>query len=512
MIMLSGLFFAAPHCNRISNNTGGAAKAPLAITSVLLLAFFLAGCFGTGGNPSGQLVDDPLGTGVFTGDLGIIDGYVITDGANIFAAPSRSFKSISSAKVTIIESGVFTFTDDNGYYKFTGIKPGKVNVTVRGNDVNGFNYFNRITAEVLANKSVLLQNIVLKKASKASGRIVTDDGGSPAGTTISVEGFPYFTLADTNGDFTLDSVPSDENIGFRVSKSGYSERSLGPINIVAGSSFSFTQNIPISRIQTATCVLSGKVYDSNVKKGISGAAVMVYETAGTGRTLTRTAYANSEGKYSVTLDQNKSYTVAFSRPNYYTKDYSFQASGSAASLDAYLVLANLNGKYYAINGIVRDATGATPIAGARIFSYPSSDFFTTGDDGSFSVSLPQGNFMLYASRAGYSDSTVEIIAQPYVDVTTEVSIKMVSNPSLALVGVSGTVLDLSSNTVANVQVSVDKYGLYTYTNPSGAFLFYIPDGVYNISATTDGVYFGYSNFSISGVSPPPLTVKINQSR
>lgn len=502
---------AAPRRHPAAYGPGRAAKTALLITAIALLPLF-AGCFGTGGDPSGQLGEDPLGTGVFNSDFGMIEGYVVTDKTNAFNAPSRALKSVASATVTIVESGVFTYTNGDGYYKFTGIKPGILNISVRRNDAGGVDFFNRMTAEVTAGKTTALGNIVLKRASRAAGKVVMGDGGSAAGTAVSVEGFPYCTLCDTNGYFVLDSVPSDEYISFRFSKPGYSEERFGPVNVVAGSSYSFTRQIVLNRSSQSSRTVSGTIRESQKNSGIPAAAVRLYETAGSARTLARTAYADSAGNYSTTVEAGKSYVAAFSKNNYYTKEYTLAASDSAAKLDASLTLANLNSVYYRIGGIVRDFATSTPLAGVRISSFPGSDSFTTGEDGSFSVSLLQGNYSLTASRAGYSETTMEIIAQPYVSVTTEISIKMTANGDFSPFQVTGTVLDNQSRPAANVQVSVDKYGLYTYTDSSGGFLFNLPNGIYNLSATTDSVYFGYSSFSINGAAPPALVLMINQLR
>ncbi|HOD41696.1 MAG TPA: hypothetical protein PKL57_14135, partial [Candidatus Wallbacteria bacterium] len=202
--------------------------------AILLILFLIAagGCFANqdDGVLQSQL-NDPLDPGAVKTGRGTLAGFVVSDANNRFGAANLALASVEKAVITLVETGLFTYTDSYGYYEFQGLAPGSYTVLAKRNDTEGSAYINYTAASVRPDEKSLQQTIVLKKSASIAGRVVTLNGTGASGFLISVENFPAAAISSEEGHFRLDAAPAEQDIYLLITGFGYKAERYGPLKI-----------------------------------------------------------------------------------------------------------------------------------------------------------------------------------------------------------------------------------------------------------------------------------------
>jgi len=74
-------------------------------------------------------------------------------------------------------------------------------------------------------------------------------------------------------------------------------------------------------------------------------------------------------------------------------------------------------------GAVFDSRNRMPIEGAAVTAQPGDHTTATGDDGTYSLSLPAGTYSLDITKSGYQSFIAEGVVV-LDDVTTEINVAM----------------------------------------------------------------------------------------
>ncbi|HBC75295.1 MAG: hypothetical protein A2008_04430 [Candidatus Wallbacteria bacterium GWC2_49_35] len=469
------------------------------------------GCFGNqdDGALQAQLTNDPASTDVITGATGTLGGFVLSDANNKFNAPSRAMAAVDKVTVTLLETGLFTYTDRYGYYEFPGLAPGNYTVFAKRTDSEGLAYINYSAVSVRAGEKTLNpQSIVLKKSASIFGRVAASDGGAASGFMVSLENYPAAALTSDGGYFMLDAVPSEQAVYLRIARDGYAAKRYGPVNALENKVCSINELITLDPDASAAGTISGTTADDVTGAPLAAVFIKLYESTGGGTLiLYKTAYGDGSGSFSIGAAAGKNYIVEFIRHDYFNQTRSVSlASGANISLSIIMSRARSGLSYYTIAGRVRDGSG-NPVAGAEVRSVPYSEQILTGADGSYKINISEGIYDLYAGKPGYAEATVRVSAFPYVNVPAEINFTLVKSNFTALYALSGTVTDVDNAPLAAAKVSIDKNNLYTYTNQAGFYTLHIASGTYEINAS-GGAGLEKTIDYYMGFAPQTLNIKI----
>lgn len=470
------------------------------------------GCFGNqdDGALQAQLTNDPASTDVITGSTGTLGGFVLSDANNKFNAPSRAMAAVDKVTVTLLETGLFTYTDRYGYYEFPGLAPGNYTVFARRTDSEGLAYINYSAVSVRAGEKTLSpQSIVLKKSASIFGRVSASDGGNAAGFLVSLENYPVAALTSDGGYFMLDAVPAEQAVYLRIARDGYAAKRYGPVNALENKVCSINELITLDPdAASAAGTISGTTADGVTGAPLAAVFIKLYEQTGGGSlTLYKTSYGDGSGSFSIGAAAGKNYIAEFIRHDYFNQTIAVSlASGANAGLSVIMNRARSGLSYYTIAGRVRDGAG-NPVAGAVVSSVPYSEQILTGADGSYKINISEGIYDLYAGKPGYAESTVRVSAFPYVNVPAEINFTLVKSNLSALYALSGTVTDVDNAPLAGAKVSIDKNDLYTYTNQTGFYTLHISSGTYEVNAAA-GAGLEKTIEYYMGFAPQTLDIKI----
>lgn len=477
---------------------------------VILLILFLTaagGCFGNqdDGALLSQLVD-PLNPGAVKTGRGTLGGFVVSDANNRFGAPARALASVEKAVISLVETGLFTYTDSYGYYEFQGLVPGSYTVLARRNDTEGSAYLNYTNASVRPDEKTLQQTIVLKKSASLSGRIVTSNGAGASGFLISIENFPAGALSSSEGHFRLDAAPAEQDIYLLITRDGYKSKKYGPLTISESKLYSINENITMETVSAETSAITGSISDGSTGSAIPSVFIKLYEAAGGVKTLYKTAYADIAGKFSIGAEANKSYIIELAKQDYFNATAQISLTSNApVKLDLKLIRAKSDISYFIISGKVTDSSGIA-VSGAKISSVPYSEQVLSGPDGAYKLRISEGIYDIYASSPGSLQAVSRINARLSAG-GAEINFTLQKGNSTALYLLNGTVTDVNSSPLAGAKISVDKNNLYTYTNQSGNYSIYLSGGTYEINAV-HGSGLEKTVTYFMGYGPQRLDIKI----
>ncbi len=467
---------------------GRAASKFFFIFSVVLL-IALCGCFGNqdDGALQSQLNYDPLNSGVIKTGSGTLGGFVVTDANNRFGAPQLALSSVARVKVKLVETGLFTYTDISGYYEFLGIAPGAYTVAAESIDNEGTAYINYSPAVVYADaKTLASQTIVLKKSCRVFGRVAPSDGSSASGFLVSAVGFPSAAAVTADGGyFRLEAIPAEQEVFLIISKDGYQSKKYGPISVSESKVYSLNEDITVSPFSFSAAYIDGKITDASGGFPVSDAFIRLFEYSGGVKTLYKTAYGDMTGNFSISAAADVNYIIEFSKPDYFnlSQPLKIASAGTRTAFTFKMTRAKSDiSAYYVISGKVIDAS-AVPAAGVNIYTVPFSSQTLTDAAGAYKINVAEGIYDIYAVKPGYLDSHARVTLRPYTVKTAEVDLTLLKNNDSELYPLTGTVTDLNDTALSAAKVSIDKNKLYTYTNQSGAYSFYIQSGTYEIYAT-----------------------------
>ncbi|SFF70439.1 Serine protease, subtilisin family [Actinopolymorpha cephalotaxi] len=137
-----------------------------------------------------------------------------------------------------------------------------------------------------------------------------------------------------------------------------------------------------------------------------------------------------------------------------------------------------------LTGTVTAADGGAPIAGATVkVEGPLSRTTTTGEDGTYRLTLSVGDYTVSVHAFGYVDQTAQVTVGK--DDTTTKDFALVAAPSHSL---SGTVTDARGQPVVGVEVTVEGTPLPpATTDEQGRYSFdAVPEGSYTVTVAGSG--------------------------
>jgi hypothetical protein len=466
---------------------GAAAKAFFLFSVILLTA--LCGCFGNqdDGALQSQLNYDPLNSGVIKTGAGTLGGFVVTDANNRFGAPQAALASVAKVKVKLIETGLFTYTDKTGYYEFLGIAPGAYTVAAESTDSEGIAYINYSPAVVYSDaKTLASQTIVLKKSCRVFGRVAPSGGADASGFLVSVSGFsPAAAVTSEGGYFRLEALPAEQEVFLIVSKDGYQSKKYGPLSISENKVYSLNEDITVSPLSFAAAYIDGKITDASDGASLSDSYIRLFEYSGGVKTLYKTVYCDISGNFSISAAADANYTIEFSKADYFNLSQPVKTGAAGTRIISIYKMSRAKSDisaYYIITGKVVDGSGI-PAAGVKIYTAPFSAQTLTDAAGAYKINAAEGVYDIYAVKPGYLDSLARVTLRPYTVKTAEVDLTLIKNNDSGLYQLTGTVSDIKDAALGGAKVSIDKNKLYTYTNQSGAYSFYIQSGTYEIYAS-----------------------------
>lgn len=224
-----------------------------------------------------------------------------------------------------------------------------------------------------------------------SGVVVNSSGSQVSGAAVAVNGQTY-TTTGSDGSYSL-NLP-DGTYTVTVSDSGYQTASFS-LNVdnsnLSGENITLTANS-----SAATYTVSGVVTDNSGYQ-IGGAALAI-----NGQNYTTT---DADGSYSLNLPDGN-YTLTVSASGYQTATFNVDVADSSLTGQNITLNAVSSAAAYTVSGVVADNNG-NPVSGA-ILAINGQNYTTTGADGSYSLSLPDGTYTLTVSADNYQTATLTL--------------------------------------------------------------------------------------------------------
>ncbi len=154
----------------------------------------------------------------------------------------------------------------------------------------------------------------------------------------------------------------------------------------------------------------------------------------------------------------------------------------AGRIDVHAAVASLLGQS-GVNGTVRDATSAEPVAGATISFAERGETWTTDAQGRFTARLEPGSYTFAAERFGYDParSTAVVVRE---DAFAEVEIEMTA---ITVGAITGIVVDTTTGVpIRGAQIQVMGQPITATTETDGSYrLTGLPVDSYRISAAAE---------------------------
>jgi hypothetical protein len=315
---------------------------------------------------------------------------------------------------------------------------------------------------------------------------VSFSGGPLGGVDIRTgyNPYPYGTLTDNNGQFTLCSLPANQGTEVYTvvpSKMGYVFR---PSSVTVAVSSPSTAIVFTAQLQPYE--VKGQVLLGN-GQGCSGATVKAVNQSQAVVAQTTTA---SDGTYTLanSLLVNGSYTVTAEKASYMMTPSSRTVIISGANVTAQDFTAL--GQFNVAGQIVASGSG---LMGVTISV--GSDFVTTGYDGHFTFpNLGNGSWLLIPSKSGYT----------FTPATYLVTINGANQNGANFVGTAVVTHSISGTVVGATSVALNLSGdviATTTTDDSGHYTFNglpnLPVRSYMITPSLLGYTFTPANQSVS---------------
>lgn len=486
-------------------------KFKIYICIIILFSFyFIIGCFGNQDDHSllSQIEADPLITGKIPYGTASLGGFVVSNSNNKFNSLNYSLSSVYNAKVFLLELGIFTYTDKNGYYEFLGIPPGNYTVFAQHVNTDGILYINFIKATAkLHQKTLINESIVLKQTSAITGRITLLNSNDLNKVVVTLENLPFSSSVSDDGYFQLINVPSEQFVNLIISASGYVTKKYGPISILEGTNFIIKEPIVLdAENNVQNIIIGGSILDSLNNALISNVLIKVYKIIDNIPLLYKTYITDSKGKYSISLLTNNKYSFEFIHSNYFTQTTEIIVNDNKnINKNFYLKPIKLNEGYYKIYGKIYDEDNNV-ISKAKVYTIPYIKETLTSDDGYYSLDLPSGVYKLCVYKPEYFLSTTEIIIRSTITLPNPINLTLKKDKFSKLYPLYGTIIDKNNNPL-KAKLFIDKYKLYTYTNESGAYTFYLNGGTYEI--LIEGVNFKKQIETFIDYKPTQLDVQVD---
>lgn len=303
--------------------------------------------------------------------------------------------------------------------------------------------------------------VLLKRTVGEAQLLVTvvsgEDGKAIQGATVTAG--DKSTITDENGKCGISGLPVGK-ITVTVSASGYITTSKEETLESGGNGRTYQ----LFKTETKAG-LTGVVTDVNTGTPLSGVSVSAEG---------KTATTDATGSYSLAGLTVGPVTVNFSKQGYKAKSVSITLVAGQNTLNMTM---NNRGT---ITGTVRDSVTHVAIAGVsvQISSYSA----ITGPAGTYSITMPSGNYTAVISKSGYVTQNQPVTVYP--EETRPLDIDLVQEYAQEGV-IQGRVTDVNTgNGISGAQVQAGSY--LATTNYQGYYSMNVANGSYNVTATASG--------------------------
>jgi len=159
-----------------------------------------------------------------------------------------------------------------------------------------------------------------------------------------------------------------------------------------------------------------------------------------------------------------------------------------------------------VTGTVTDAASGAYIAGATVKTdyWPNYYQNTTDEKGSYSLTLPTGNYNLTVSKKGYTTNTTQVTIKAGVIKTANIKLSYIP------ANITGYVFDKQTGKPLK-DVAVTANATKYTTGTDGKYSFSVREGTYNITASKAG-YYTYTKFAtLSYGTTTVLNITLSQT-
>ena len=400
-----------------------------------------------------------------SGNAGVVKGRVLAGGAAVVQA---NVKAVNQGN----KEGFQQFTDGDGGFTLS-LPGGDYSITT---SKEGFAQDQTVSVSVVPGGTILDANLrMLPNQAGIQGAVASGNsslGGCEVSYRNEMDGeMAGKTVTDPQGRYSL-SLQAGASYKISIACVGYQVMANSSGSLVRGNTISLDFNIT-----KAGAIFRGKVIDErgNALPGVR----LTAEKEGS-LTVSSTDFS---GLYSLSLGAGI-YSITFSKSGYRNIFRTVQLSlgdNFVETSDTMITsIGKLSGRVVtdgiAVDGALITLVGLSPEAGGGTF--------TSDGDGRFSRdNLPAGNYSLFASSLGFTDTkipTLTLIAGQL----TSVDVKLVANKGI----ISGSVQS-SGSPLSGVSIVANAYGISrsTVTGGDGHFnLEKLPGGVFSISASLVG--------------------------
>lgn len=269
--------------------------------------------------------------------------------------------AIEAASVTLWDSNdnivATTRTDSLGDYEFENIAQGTYTVKTEKDSV-----FLKVENVQVTTSSVTAN--LRKQGGKITGNI-TDSGSNAVTdakvTAIDSDGERYSGTVDASGNYTIDSLTSDDYTVQVFPGNGLVNEQIEDVAVVNGQTTA-SQNFVLG----SDGIITGTVVNSS-QSAISGAQVLAFDAD---QSVTGSATTDSSGNYTLRNIPSGTYTIMVTSDDYVSDsitDISVTVDQTTSGQNL-----TLSGSGAVITGTVYESDGTTPSAGAIVAYFASN--------------------------------------------------------------------------------------------------------------------------------------------
>ncbi len=396
-----------------------------------------------------------------TQPVGLAQGYVVE---------ADTGRPIFGATVFVASNSQYTVTTNaDGYYLLSNVPAGQVTLVA---SASGYDAASVVT-RIVVGSSTDVSHIVLGQDSTSSlvyGRITDQDSGAPlAGASIQLDGpAKYSITAASDGGFALGAVTPGQYT-FTISASGYIT-DTGTVSYAAGSRNQIDQALLSNGTYAGSSPIdvSAMIVDANSSEPIANATLI----------LNSSLRGSSDANGSVNISgvpagtYQASVSAAGHATGLYTVIFSPGSNGNLGTLRLYPSGDNVAPSTLTLMGHVASGLGGQPIADATITRTDTGDNWTSGADGSFTISgVKVLSFPLQIAASGYTTQKFTVTASGFGTIAHTFALPASGGSSSATtVQLSGTVTDATTGAaISNVTIALSGGGAQVETDSSGNY-------------------------------------------
>ena len=389
----------------------------------------------------------------------------------------------SGVTITLIgENGSYaTESGEDGSYSITQIEPGLYNATFAK-----LGYLTRTTSCVItAGKGYELSPTLDMVYAIITGKVVLSDGNDPSGVTVTAKSLSdssetYSAKAEADGSFNIVDIRAEGRYQLTASCDGYSSYNSGSLSVVMGE---------VTEVEEITL--------SSLSGSLSGTLKLDASLSHDGIKI---VLSNDEASYEATSDVDGSFRIPAVSPGTYALtascegyiDRSVTGIIVTQGQETRLEELTLSQTRLSLTGTIK-LEDASDHSGVLVTLAKEGDGETlysavTIADGTYSIgNIIPGEYVLTASRTGYSEYTTKVVLAAGRDYSEDATLKAGSGIISGHVYLSGA-SDYSDITVSVVNSRNPEVSHQTTTSADGTFSItgVRTEGLYLVTASKDG--------------------------